>query len=131
MADTKRSFRGVRRGQEVSRASRREDTRTFRQKMAEWASSEKGTVGIFGTLAGAALLLSWAPFLPEILFITALVIFLSYYRLERKNGLCPCESPPIFLDGCHLEKCSMQLRKSRGRQTYTWGWTSNREKRFG
>lgn len=93
MADTKRQFKGVQRGQEVSRAARREDTRTFNQKLAEWTSSEVGTIKVFGFLAGAAIVTSWAPFLPEVIFIIALTILLNKYDFKTRRWSLPMRVP--------------------------------------
>lgn len=93
MANTGRQYSGVRRGQEVSRAARREDTRKFGQKLYQWSSTEKGTVGIFGLIAGASLLLSWAPFIPEALFLTALALFFKYYALKKRKWSLPMRVP--------------------------------------
>ena len=93
MADTKRQFKGVRRGQDVSRAARREDTRTFSQKLTAWTSSETGTIKVFGLLAFAAILTCWAPFLPEAIFVIALTVLFKKYNFKTKRWSLPMRVP--------------------------------------
>ena len=93
MAPTKKRFTGVRRDQRVRIDARRDDTRTFRQRLSDITSKTGGTVAVFGFIAMASLFLSWAPFVPEILFIVALVVFLSNYRFKKKRWSTPFRVP--------------------------------------
>lgn len=77
--------KGVKRGQKVNIQARRDDVRTFWQRLEDSCSTVEGTFKVFGTLGIACLLFSWAPFIPEIIFITALVVFFRCYRLKSKK----------------------------------------------
>ena len=90
---TKKRFSGVRRDQRVRIDARRDDTRTFRQRLGDATSTTTGTTLIFGGLAAVSLLLSWAPFVPELLFVAALGVFLAHYRFKRKRWSIPFRVP--------------------------------------
>lgn len=90
---TNKRFAGVRRDQRVRIDARRDDTRTFRQRIRETSSYTGGTVGLFGGFAAASLLLSWAPFVPEALFCLALTLFLTQYSFKRKRWSLPIRVP--------------------------------------
>lgn len=90
---TNKRFAGVRRDQRVRIDARRDDTRTFRQRIREATSQTAGTVGLFGGFAAASLLLSWAPFVPELLFALALALFLTQYSFKRKRWSLPFRVP--------------------------------------
>lgn len=90
---TRKRFAGVRRDQRVRIDARRDDTRTFRQRLSDATSKTSGTVGIFGGIALVSLLLSWAPFVPEVLLLIALTIFLGHYRFKRKRWSIPFRVP--------------------------------------
>lgn len=77
--------KGVKRGQKVNIQARRDDVRTFWQRMEDSCSTAEGTFKVFGTLGIACLLFSWAPFIPEIIFVAALVVFFRCYRLKSKK----------------------------------------------
>lgn len=115
MADTKRQFKGVLRGQEVSRAARREDTRTFDQKLTAWTSSESGTLIVFGVLAAAALLTSWAPFIPEAIFVTALVILFKKYDFKTRRWSLPMRVPSYLSRWMPQGKVIDATTKSEGK----------------
>lgn len=93
MAQTKKRFQGVRRDQRVRIDSRRDDTRTFRQRLSSTTSKTGGTVAVFGAIAAVSLMLSWAPFVPEILFCVALLLFFSNYRFKKKRWSIPFRVP--------------------------------------
>ena len=90
---TKKRFSGVRRDQRVRIDARRDDTRTFRRRLGDTTSTTSGTVAIFGGFAGLSLMLSWAPFVPELLFTLALLVFLTNYRFVRKRWSIPFRVP--------------------------------------
>ena len=90
---TKKRFSGVRRDQRVRIDARRDDTRTFRRRLGDTTSKTSGTVAIFGGFATLSLLLSWAPFVPELLFILALGVFATNYRFARKRWSIPFRVP--------------------------------------
>lgn len=93
MAQTKKRFTGVRRDQRVRIDARRDDTRTFRQRLSDTTSKTGGTLAVFGSIGVASLLLSWAPFVPEILFVVALILFLGNYRFKKKRWSIPFRVP--------------------------------------
>lgn len=88
-----RSFKGVSRNQQVNIADRRDDIRTFGQKMSDWTSTEGGTFAVFGVLSLLSFLLIWAPFIPELIFGIALFIFLSNYRFKKRRWRLPFRVP--------------------------------------
>lgn len=90
---TRKRFSGVRRDQRVRIDARRDDTRTFTRRLKDATSGTGGTVAIFGGIAVASLLLSWAPFVPELLFCLAVVVFLSNYRFAKKRWSVPFRVP--------------------------------------
>ena len=90
---TKKRFSGVRRNQRVRIESRRDDTRTFRRRLGDATSTTSGTVGIFGSLAVASFLLSWAPFIPEVIFVVSVGVFLTHYRFGKKRWSIPFRVP--------------------------------------
>jgi intracellular multiplication protein IcmO len=90
---TKKRFTGVRRDQRVRIDARRDDTRTFRQRLSAATGKTSGTAWLFGGLAAASLMLSWAPFVPEVLFLLALGLFLSNYSFARKRWSLPIRVP--------------------------------------
>lgn len=85
MAPSSKVVKGVRRGQKVNIQARRDDVRTFWQKMDDTCSTSDGTFKVFGTLGIACLLLSWVPFIPEVIFIASLVVFFRCYGLKSKK----------------------------------------------
>lgn len=93
MAGRRKQFQGITRGQAVSTANRREDVRRFGQKLDDWTATESGTLMTFGVLTVLALLVSWAPFLPEMIFVAALWIFLRNYRFTKRLWKMPFRVP--------------------------------------
>lgn len=93
MAKTTKRFSGVRRDQRVRIDARRDDTRTFRQRLRDTTSTAGGTVAVFGFLTIAALIFSWAPFVPELFFLLGLSIFLGNYRFKKKKWSIPLRVP--------------------------------------
>ena len=90
---TRKRFSGVRRDQRVRIDARRDDTRTFRRRLGDTTSKTSGTVAIFGGFATLSLLLSWAPFVPELLFALALGVFATNYRFAHKRWSIPFRVP--------------------------------------
>lgn len=90
---TNKRFTGVGRDQRVRIDARRDDTRTFSQRITETTSSTGGTLWIFGVISIISFLLSWAPFVPEMLFIFALSIFWSNYSFKKKRWSIPFRVP--------------------------------------
>lgn len=85
MANNDKVVKGVRRGQKVNIQARRDDPRTFWQRLEDTCSTSEGTFKVFGFLAIACLVMSWAPFVPEMIFIASLVVFFRCYRLKSKK----------------------------------------------
>ena len=96
MAQSRKRFAGVSRKQVVKIAARRDDVRTFRQRVADLTSTTEGTVLLFGGLAVLSLLLSWAPFVPEIIFLIAMGLFLTFYRFSKKRWDLPFRVPAFL-----------------------------------
>jgi Type IV secretion-system coupling protein DNA-binding domain. len=92
-SDSKKRFSGVSRQHRVKIDARRDDTRTFSQRMLEETATPGGTLKVFGFLACAALVLSWAPFIPEIIFLISLGVFFRYYRFGKKFWDMPFRVP--------------------------------------
>tara|TARA_R110000737_G_C14623333_1_gene494015 strand:+ start:995 stop:3481 length:2487 start_codon:yes stop_codon:yes gene_type:complete len=89
----KRSFKGVSRKQRVRVQSRRDDTRRFGAKFKDKTTTESGTISIFAVLLIGSFFLSWAPFVPELLFLASLAIFFGYYRFKGKMWDMPFRVP--------------------------------------
>lgn len=85
MASNSKVVKGVRRGQKVNIQARRDDVRTYWQKMDDTCSTVDGTFKVFGTLAIACMVLAWVPFIPELIFIVSLIIFFKCYALKSKK----------------------------------------------
>jgi intracellular multiplication protein IcmO len=82
---TRKVIRGVRRAQKVDIQSRRDDVRGFWHRLDDSCATTEGTFKVFFTLGIAAIVTCWVPFLPELFFIMALVVFLRCYNLKRKK----------------------------------------------
>lgn len=77
--------KGVKRGQKVNIQARRDDVRTFWQRLEDNCSTVDGTFKVYGTLGIGCLVLSWAPFIPELFCVAALVVYFRCYRLKNKK----------------------------------------------
>lgn len=93
MAKSGKDYKGVSRKHQVNTAKRRDDVRKWSEKMADWASTETGTMMIFGSILVPMLLLIWMPFVPEFLFIIAASIFLKHYRFGNRRWRMPFRVP--------------------------------------
>ena len=96
MAQSRKRFAGVSRKQVVKIAARRDDVRTFRQRLSDLTSTAEGTMLLFGGLAALSFLLSWAPFVPEIIFLIAAGLFWTFYRFSKKRWDLPFRVPAFL-----------------------------------
>lgn len=98
MAERQRKrFSGVSRKQRVKMATRRDDVRSFRQRLSDLASTENGTVMLFGGLAVVSLIFAWAPFVPEIIFMIALGLLGYFYTFSKKLWDMPFRVPEFLV----------------------------------
>lgn len=93
MSANQKVLRGVSKKQKVNIQARRDDVRTFWQRLDDRCATPGGTVRVFLLLAGTALLLSWAPFLPEVIFLTALFVYYRCYSLRNRKWEGPFRLP--------------------------------------
>lgn len=93
MATNDKVLRGVSKKQKVNIQSRRDDVRTFWQRLDDRCATPAGTVRVFLLLAVAALLLSWAPFLPEVIFAMAIMVYVRCYSLKSRKWEGPFRLP--------------------------------------
>lgn len=98
MAERQRKrFSGVSRKQRVKMATRRDDVRSFRQRLSDLTSTDTGTVALFGGLAAVSLFFSWAPFVPEIIFFISLGLLFTFYRFSKKLWDLPFRVPEFLI----------------------------------
>lgn len=130
-----KSYRGISRKHHVNISRRRDDVRTFGQKLADLASTESGTFRIFGTILAASLLLIWMPFVPEILFLVAVGFLFRFYRFNRRHWRMPFRVPAYLskwmprpvLDSSTANTGSANLYFGMDNETgeETWGSTTD------
>lgn len=89
----RKAFKGISSRHRVNVPGRRDDVRSFADKLAEWTSTGGGTINVFGLLTGLSMLLVWAPFLPELVFLLALTLFLRRYRFKGRRWNLPLRVP--------------------------------------
>ena len=93
MAKNTKVLRGVSKKHKVNIQARRDDVRTFWQRLDDRCSTPSGTLRVFLVLAGVALLLSWAPFLPEFILCVALFVYVRCYSLKNRKWEGPFRLP--------------------------------------
>lgn len=135
MASPEKRFAGVSRKQRVNMAARRDDVRTFRQRLSDLASTSEGTLQVFGGLGFLSIMFSWAPFVPEIILVVAVSIFLNFYRFSKKLWDLPFRVPAFLntkdrasqypvLDASTGKKGSGNLFLGRDEETGEEVWAS-------
>lgn len=93
MMSSKSNYKGISRRDEVKVESRRVDMRSWGQKLSDEANTPSGTITIFVVMAFACAIFFWVPFLPELLFVGALIFFRKHYNYKKKVWSAPARVP--------------------------------------
>lgn len=93
MAQGNSTFKGVSKQDEVNLNNRRVDTRRLGKKLADDANTPSGTITIFVGLAVACAVFSWVPFVPELIFVAAVLFYRKHYRYKGKLWSAPARVP--------------------------------------
>lgn len=86
-------FVGVERHEEIDIRARRDDARSFQQKLRDLAETPEGTRRIFLCLVVAALAFSLIPFVPECLVLVAVGFRIFAYSYKAKRWHAPFRVP--------------------------------------
>lgn len=87
------NYKGISRHHEVKAESRRVDMRSFGAKLADEANTPSGTLTIFMGLALLCAVFSWVPFVPELIFVGACLLFRKHYSYKKKIWSAPARVP--------------------------------------
>lgn len=91
---TKRDFAGLERDQEIPESIRREDTRSVFRKIRDYHNDAQRVLWWpYAPLAIVALLLCWAPFVPEMLFLVSIAFYLGNTSFKKRGWDAPFRVP--------------------------------------
>lgn len=93
MAQNRSNYKGISRGDEVKVGNRKVDMRGWGQKISDEANTPSGTITIFVVAAIGCAAFSWAPFVPETIFVAALVFYRNRYNYKNKIWSAPARVP--------------------------------------
>lgn len=93
MSQDQSNYKGLSRRDEVKVNNRRVDMRGWGQKIADEANTPSGTVTIFALLLFGCFVLSWVPFVPELLFLFAVLFYRRNYNYKNKVWSAPGRVP--------------------------------------
>ncbi|MFG1187910.1 TraM recognition domain-containing protein [Xanthobacter aminoxidans] len=102
-------YHGIERHEEVDVISRRDDGRSTRKKFLDAIGSPEGTLRVFGTLSLIAFLFSPVPFLAELVFFTALLIWLIGYSYKGRTWDLPFRVPRYLAEKGYKDRSTGAL----------------------